>query len=352
MNNLYMFYPTGHEAHIDPGHPESPERVKTVRRALEDAGWWQLFPKLEPLDLSLDFLKTVHKPNYIDWLPDFCQRGENVDGDTYTTPASWRLALNAAGGAAAIAEAVWKLDPATGGSTGRGFALTRPPGHHATRAIGMGFCLLNNIAIAAEYLLSHPMKDAPNARRLAIVDLDLHHGNGTQDIFWQRGEVLFISTHQSPLYPGSGSLEETGAGAGAGFTVNLPFPPGTGDAGYRAAMDQVILPLLDRFQPDMLLVDCGFDPHWRDPLGHLLLSAAGYGGLIQSLVDWADKYCHGRIALFLEGGYDTQALAACTLSVTAALLGEPITDALGPSPRPEGKSWQPVVERAKSIWRL
>jgi len=353
MNNLYLFYPTGHEAHFEHGHPERPERVEIIKSTLDSVGWWEPFPKLKPVLLSLDFLKTIHKSAYLDWLSDFCQRGEYIDGDTYTTPASWQLALNAAGGAVAVAEGVWKAnDHAMTEPAWRGFALTRPPGHHATRAIGMGFCLLNNIAIAAEYLLTSPLGDSPKARRLAIIDLDLHHGNGTQDIFWRRDDVLFISIHQSPLYPGTGSLEETGAGEGEGFTANLPFPPGTGDVGYQAAMEQVILPLLDRTHPEMLLVSFGFDPHWRDPLGYLMLSADGYGRLIKSLVDWADFHCNGRIALFLEGGYDTQAASACALAVTAALLGEPIPDALGPSPRPEGKSWQAVIAGARRIWQL
>ena len=166
----------------------------------------------------------------------------------------------------------------------------------------MGFCLLNNIALAAEYLLQ-----VEGARRLAIVDLDLHHGNGTQDAFWRRGEVLFISTHQSPLYPGTGMISERGAGGGLGANANLPLPPLSGDSAFQAAMGEVILPLLDRFAPEMLLVSVGFDPHWRDPLGHLLLSAGAFAGLIASLEDWAGQHAGGHIALVLEGGYDLEA---------------------------------------------
>ena len=234
----------------------------------------------------------------------------------------------------------------------RGFSLSRPPGHHAERKRGMGFCLINNIAVAAEYLISGKQNEAQNANRIAIVDLDLHHGNGTQDIFWQRRDVLFVSTHQSPLYPGTGQMEEVGEGDGFGFNLNLPFPPGTGDIGYRVAMDEIILPMLGRFQPEMILVSLGFDPHWRDPLGHLLLTAAGYGGLVKSLVEWADQHCRSRISLVLEGGYDPIAVSACALATTAALLGEPIKDTAGSSPRPQGKSWQTIITKAKSIWDL
>jgi acetoin utilization deacetylase AcuC-like enzyme len=226
----------------------------------------------------------------------------------------------------------------------------------------MGFCLLNNIAIATQALLQPPsgqeagegdyLADRRKAHRLAIVDLDLHHGNGTQDIFWRRDDVLFISVHQSPLFPGTGWYDEIGAGPGEGYTVNIPMPPGTGDAGYEATMIEVILPLLSRYEPEMILVSYGFDPHWRDPLGYLMLSASTYGRLISQLADYVDLHCHGRIALFLEGGYDLEAASACSQAVMAALLGRDFNDPLGPSPRPEGKSWQSVVRQVKEIWHI
>jgi acetoin utilization deacetylase AcuC-like enzyme len=353
MENLVLFYPEGHQAHMEPGHAERPERIEVVRQSLERAGWWTPFQKLTPSDLPFEFLATVHDRGYLEYLQTACQRADYLDEDTYTTPASYRLALNALGGAAAVAEAVWRAGAGPQPAEKlRGFVLGRPPGHHAERRRGMGFCLVNNIAIAAEYLLSFPMPGVANARRLAIVDLDLHHGNGTQDIFWRRDDVLFISTHQSPLYPGSGFMDETGAGPGAGYTVNLPFPPATGDRGYRAAMDEIILPLIDRFEPETLLVSLGFDPHWRDPLGHLLLSAGGIGDLVKSLAAWADGHCRSRIVVVMEGGYDLPAVSACALATAAALLGEDFDDPLGLSPRPEGKSWQMVVRHARQTWRL
>lgn len=341
MHEMVYFYPAGHPAHYELGHPERPERVETIRQALEAVGWWEAYPKVEPLQPTDELLESIHERDYLRTLETACQRGQHLDMDTYTTPASRQLALNAAGGAISVASAVWQ------GAARRGFALTRPPGHHATIDMGMGFCLLNNVALAAQYLLAEL-----GAERVAIIDLDLHHGNGTQDIFYRRKDVFYVSTHQSPLYPGSGGLEERGSGDGFGTNANFPLPPGSGDGAFGEIMNGLILPLMDRFAPQMILVSYGFDPHWRDPLGHLQLSAAGYGKLIASLAGWADEHCAGRIALFLEGGYDLEAAAACSLAVNAALLGTQWEDSLGESPRFEGRSWQAVAQRARQIWEL
>lgn len=341
MHELVFFYPQGHEDHYQPEHPERPDRVEALRRALQAAGWWDAYPQLPAQELSRELLEAVHTRAYLSMLERACHQGAPLDLDTYTTSASWDVALQSAGGAVAVASQVWRRE------AHHGFALTRPPGHHATARRGMGFCLLNNVALAAEYLLREE-----GARRLAIVDLDLHHGNGTQDIFWQRGDVFFCSTHQSPLYPGTGALEETGAGPGEGTTANFALPPGSGDEAFLTITGDLILPLLARFSPEMILVSFGFDPHWRDPLGRLQLSAAAYGQLVASLVRWAEANCGGRLALFLEGGYDLEAAAACGQGVTAALLSLPWQDPLGPAPRNEGKSWHAVVQQARDIWKL
>ena len=341
MDKLVFFYPDGHEAHFQPGHPERPERIQAIQQAMQQAGWWETFPHLPPLLLSQAVLQAVHTPEYLSYLQAASRHGENLDSDTYTTPATWQLALNAAGGAAAVAQSVWRRQAAAG------FAITRPPGHHATRSRGMGFCLLNNIALAAEHLLQ-----AEGAQRLAIVDLDLHHGNGTQDIFWQREEVLFISTHQSPLYPGTGSLWERGAGPGLGYTANIPLPPRSGDLAFEAAMERLILPLLSTYQPEMLLVSVGFDPHWRDPLGQLQLSAGVLSDLVGKLAAWAQDHTGGRIALVLEGGYDLEAARACLTAAVSALLGQPFDDPLGPAPTPEGQAWKNVIEQAAGLFEV
>ncbi|MCI0518650.1 MAG: histone deacetylase [Chloroflexi bacterium] len=341
MEAIAYYYPEGHQAHAQAGHPERPERVERLRASLTEAGWWEGGEKISPARLSVEVLEGVHSREYLIQLQQASEQGANLDMDTYTTPASWELAMYAAGGAVAAATSVWQRNSRCA------FALTRPPGHHAVRRRGMGFCLLNNIALAAENLIQNE-----GAKRLAIVDLDLHHGNGTQDVFWQRGDVFFLSVHQHPLYPGSGGAEETGVGDGLGATANCPLPPGSGDMAYEAVMDEFILPLLENFGPEMILVSFGFDPHWRDPLGHLQLSAQGYGGLIAALRRVADERCEGRIALFLEGGYDLDAGAACVQAAAAALLDEKFADPLGPSPREEGRSWKSALRQAKAVWGL
>jgi acetoin utilization deacetylase AcuC-like enzyme len=346
MQPLVLYYPTGHQAHQAPGHPERPERVEAIRQAIDKAGFDRANNYVPPIPLSEAVLSGVHAKGYLSSLQSFCSQGEPLDMDTYTTPASWQIALNTAGGAASTAREVWN------GSAKRGFALTRPPGHHATSNYGMGFCLLNNVAIAAQYLLTPHSEMAIAAERLAIIDLDLHHGNGTQDIFWSRGDVFYISTHQSPLYPGTGRLDECGAGAGVDRNANFPLPPGTGDTGFRTVMHELILPLLDGYKPQMLLVSFGFDPHWRDPLGSLLVSASALHDLILDLAHWADDKCAGKICLFLEGGYDLMAGEACCLGATSALLEEPWEDPLGPSPIPEKNRWIEVVRTAQKLWGI
>jgi acetoin utilization deacetylase AcuC-like enzyme len=308
---------------------------------MQSAGWWDIFPKLEPVDIPDSVLHTVHDPAWPAKLESICRQTNYLDINTYVTSASYVLALRAAGGTASVASTVWR------GDAKRGFALARPPGHHATRQGGGGFCFLNNVSLAAEMLIQNE-----GAQRLAIVDFDLHHGNGTQDIFWQRGDVLYLSTHQMPLYPGTGWLSEIGAGPGEGATANFPLPPGSGDLAFHAILNELILPLLDRFMPEMILVSFGFDSHWRDPIGSLLLSAKEYGNLIAGLVNWADKYCIGRICLVLEGGYDLMAASACAMGVTAALLGKPWYDPIGPAPYNEEMGWQRMVEQAKKLWKV
>ncbi len=339
MQEMVYFYPNGHQAHAVPGHPERPERVEAIRQALESHGLWSA--PLAPLDVPADVLHAVHDQTYLERLQGLCAEGAWYDGDTYLQPASWTLALQSAGGAMRVAQAVWR------GEAQYGFALCRPPGHHATPRRAMGFCLLNNVALAAEYLLQ-----CEGAQQLAIVDLDVHHGNGTQDIFWQRSDVLYVSMHQVPLYPGTGSLYERGQGTGAGYTLNCPLPPGTGNAGALAWMQTVILPVLERYAPQMVLVSLGFDAHWRDPLAQLRFSAQGYSALVSALAGFAAEKCAGRMALVLEGGYDLHAGAVGATGVVSALVGAPWSDSLGDAPGRDAREWEPVLREARSIWRV
>jgi acetoin utilization deacetylase AcuC-like enzyme len=218
-------------------------------------------------------------------------------------------ARRAAGGTAALVDAL--IDAPAGGPR-RGVALLRPPGHHATRERGMGFCLLNNAAIGAAHALARGLE------RVAIVDWDVHHGNGTQDIFYDDPRVLYVSLHQAPLYPGTGSVAETGAREGRGHTLNIPLSAGATSSVYTSAFDQVVLPVLDSFAPELVVISAGYDAHERDPLASMRLSTEAYGWMARVLADLADRKAQGRVALLLEGGYD---LAAIEGSIAASIAG-------------------------------
>jgi acetoin utilization deacetylase AcuC-like enzyme len=341
QSELIFYYPVGHENHQVAQHPERPERIETIRSALDASGLWHPYDKVPSSPLDQNVLYQIHSNRYLDRLKQACERGEWFDQDTYLLPASWNVALETAGGATSLVRQVWKREANVG------FALCRPPGHHATSKNAMGFCLLNNIALVAEDLLRNY-----DVKRIAILDFDLHHGNGTQEIFYARGDVFYISTHQWPLYPGTGKLEEQGIGEGFGTTANIPFPPGTGDEGFLTCLEEFILPLLEHYQPEILLLSIGFDPHWMDPLGFLQITAAGYGKLITILKQWAENYCEGRIAAILEGGYNLEAIAACSQSVVSALLGQPYTDMLGKSPHRDTDRWQNVLKQLRNLWRI
>ena len=341
MHPITYFYPEDHEAHASPGHPERPERLEAVKEALVNNELWALGPKLAPLELTEDVYRAIHTSEHLDRLKSLSNGGQDYDFETYLTKQSWPLALSAAGGSAAVAQAVWRREAASG------FALSRPPGHHATPDQAMGFCLINNIAIAAQHVLQNE-----GAKRIAIIDMDVHHGNGTQDIFWERDDVFFVSTHQSPLFPGTGHLNERGAGEGLGYTCNIPLPPNSGDLAFDAAFDEIILPLLDGFQPEMILISFGFDAHWKDPLAQMQLSSDGYAHQVQKLQNWAQANCSGRISLFLEGGYDLEAGSACGLAVTHSMLGQKWHDLIGPSPSIESDRWRSILAQSKSIWEI
>ena len=250
MKSLAVFYPEGHEAHVLSGHPERPARVEAVQEGLQQAGYWQEALQVEPEPLSEELLNLVHRGDYLDRVRRMSAEEKSLDLDTYTTEASWHLARRAAAGGIAVARSVWE------GRAGAGFALTRPPGHHATRERGMGFCLLNNVALAAEDLIQNM-----GVQKLAIVDIDLHHGNGTQDIFWDRDDVFYFSSHQHPYYPGTGGMDERGVGVGEGWTLNVPLPAGSGDQAYQAVCQEVLLPALDPRRPGVNLESDGLDAH-------------------------------------------------------------------------------------------
>jgi acetoin utilization deacetylase AcuC-like enzyme len=313
--------------HGIPGHPESPARLESIRTELQRAGLWARLTPVTSHPVDLDLLGRVHARAYIDQVAAISARGGGyLDSDTYLVRETYDAARLAAGGSAELVRSILS------GRGQNGIALVRPPGHHAERRRGMGFCIFNNIAVAAQAAL-----DEFGLQRVLIFDWDVHHGNGTQDIFYDSPNVLFVSTHQYPHYPGTGDWREAGAGAGAGFTLNMPLPAGVGDAGFARLLTDVVTPLAERFRPELILVSAGYDAHWRDPLAGLHLSLGGYWHLASGLVELAGRLCGGRIAVFLEGGYDLKVLSLGVADTCRALLGdaERGEDPIGTSQWPE-----------------
>ncbi len=289
-----------------PGHPERPQRLVAVERGIGWSGAQDAVVHVEPVPALRDVVARVHPGDYLRGLEEFAAAGGgHLDADTVVGGASVDAALLAAGAGLEVA------DRLAAGEGDAGLCLVRPPGHHATPQRAMGFCLLNNVAVTARHL-------ADAGERVLIVDYDAHHGNGTQDAFWRDPDVVYVSTHEYPLYPGTGALEDMGDGDGLGTTVNFPLPAGaTGDV-VCAAIDEVVVPLAERFAPTWLLVSAGYDAHRRDPLTGLALSAGDFGLVTRRLARLVPA---GRTVLFLEGGYDLAALAHATAATVGALAG-------------------------------
>jgi acetoin utilization deacetylase AcuC-like enzyme len=285
------------EHQTPPGHPERPERASVMETAATH--WLEARGEVvAPREATREQLGRVHDASYIQRISETAGQATALDPDTYTSPESYEIALLAAG---AAVDAVERAMAARHTSS---FALVRPPGHHAERSRAMGFCLFNNVAVAAAHARTL------GANRVAIVDFDVHHGNGTQHIFERDPSILYVSTHQYPYYPGTGAAGEVGIGEGAGFTVNVPMESGAVDTDYQLVFDEVILPVLRQFKPDVLLVSAGFDAHERDPLATMRVTSEAFGAMTADLRRVAEEACDGRMALVTEGGYDLQALAS------------------------------------------
>jgi acetoin utilization deacetylase AcuC-like enzyme len=310
---LYLEHDTGH-------HPENAIRLQAVTSHLEESGLLARLRSLPARDATVDEIAFIHERDYVESVRLAAGRGGVwLDADTFVSPRSYDAALRAAGGCLAAVDAV------QAGEVESAFCLVRPPGHHAMPSRAMGFCLFNNIAVAVE----HARRDH-GLRRIAVVDFDVHHGNGTQAAFYADPDVLYFSAHEHPLYPGTGHWREMGQGAGLGTTVNVPLPAGTGDAVLTRIWKGLLTPLLRRFEPELMLASAGYDGHFADPLAGLALSCAGYAEQVAGLRDLARELCGGRLVLMLEGGYDFTALAWSIRNSLEALLDEERTaDPLG-----------------------
>ena len=327
MPRLGLITDPTHVAHERAGHTERPERLIAILDHLEARGLRARMQTLRPREATDEEILAVHERQVLDTIGQHARQGSWIDLDTYTTPESPRIARRAAGAALVATEAV------LAGDMDSVFVATRPPGHHATDTASMGFCLLNNVAIAAEAAMR------AGVERIAIVDWDVHHGNGTQAIFETDRRVLYVSTHASPFYPGTGQYTDTGIGVAEGTKVNIPLPHGTGDTGFLAAYEQVVVPALERHRPELVFVSSGWDSHARDPLGTLQVSTEAYTRVASMVYEVARQSAAGRVIAVLEGGYDTHALAWCASALCEVLLGEEPT----PDPEPTYAPREPDI---------
>ncbi len=335
---VYLEHDTGQ-------HPENAARLEAVMSRLEESSLKKRLYHIPPRPAAIEELSLVHHDEYIAYVQAVAKKGGGwLDPDTVVSPGSYKAALYAVGGVIRATEVVMT----EGGSA---YGLVRPPGHHATATQAMGFCLFNNVAIAARYALKRF-----NLGRIAIIDFDVHHGNGTQNTFYDDSKVLYVSTHEFPLYPGTGGLEETGIGEAKGTTVNIPLPAGSGDGEYLQVFDEVIVPVVKRFSPELILVSAGYDGHWSDRLAMMDLSVTGYAKIVGIIKGLADEMCRGHLVLTLEGGYPLAALAASVKATFDVLLGEKdIDDPLSHPPsgfKLRGFETPDITSLVKSLKRI
>jgi acetoin utilization deacetylase AcuC-like enzyme len=328
---IYLEHDTG-------SHPENSRRLIAMMSYLEESGVKERLVMLSPRAASVEEIQSVHTPEYVSQTKSKAESGGGwLDPDTVVCPKSYEVALYAAGGLLTAAEAVMN------GEVDSAFGLVRPPGHHATRNRAMGFCIFNNVAIAANFALANF-----NINHVLIADFDVHHGNGTQDTFYSDPKVLYFSTHEYPFYPGTGRIDETGSGEGKGTTVNFPMNAGWGDEEYLRAFNEVLVPVARRFQPQLILISAGFDPHWADNLAMMELSITGFARMVKVLKELATELCGGRLVFTLEGGYNLQVDSYALRATFDVLLDSPeIIDPLGESTARKPGGFQEHIERIK-----
>jgi len=323
-----------------PGHPERPDRLRAISKLIHETTIDATHIESPPT-VTREAVERVHPAAYVDRIDGAEGQRVSLDPDTHLSEGSVRAARLAAGAA------VRSVDAIMAGEVDNAFALVRPPGHHALPDRAMGFCVYNNVAIAAEHA-----RAVHGLSRVLIVDWDVHHGNGTQDIFYGRDDVLFFSTHQFPFYPGSGAAREVGNASGNGFTVNVPFSAGATDADLRRSFTEVLEPIAESFEPELVLVSAGFDSHRRDPLGEMELSDEGFADLCDSVKSIATKHANGRLALLLEGGYDLEGLATSVVACTRVLAGETAPDLSGPFTTRGEAALREAIAPHRDRWKL
>ena len=343
MNSLGFLYDPLFLEHDTGAHPENGDRMRATMALLEESGLLAALTRIPARDATPEELALVHDPRYVSAVRQAADEGGGwADPDTLITPRSYDVATRVVGGTLSAVDAV------LAGEITSAFCLVRPPGHHATPVQAMGFCLFNHVAVAAQYARTHH-----GLERVAFVDYDVHHGNGTQDAFYDDPSVLYVSTHEYPFYPGTGRAEETGAGAATGANINIPLPHGCGDAQYRAAFEQIVVPVLHRFRPQLILVSAGYDAHYADDLAGERLSVDGYGALVSMLRDAAADLCDGRIVFALEGGYHPVALPWSirrTIEILTAM--PPTPDPLGPIAVAEPAGFGAMLAHVRALHAL
>jgi acetoin utilization deacetylase AcuC-like enzyme len=314
---IYLKHDTGQ-------HVENAGRLEDIMAHLKRSGIIEKLVQIKPRPATIEEVGLVHPQQHISHIQEVSHKGGGwLDADTVVSADSYEVALYAAGGTITATDAVIK------GKVSSAFALVRPPGHHAIPEQAMGFCLFNNAAIAAKYARS-----AHKLERILIIDFDVHHGNGTQAVFYDSPDVLYASTHEYPFYPGTGSIAETGRNAGQGTTVNIPLPAGCGDTEYLLVFEQVIAPVARRFKPQLILVSAGYDLHWADPIALMQATVTGIAGIVEVIKSLANELCDGRLVFTLEGGYNNAALSTSINATLDVLLGNTsIDDPLEKSPR-------------------
>ncbi len=345
MTTAYVTHPRYTEHHLA-GHPEHKGRIEAIWERLDSSGLSARMNRLEAPLATEEQILTVHTHEYLDllkWIELSGRHNVHLDPDTYAGSTAYTIARLSAGGV------VQAVDEVMSGRADNALAAVRPPGHHAMPDHAMGFCLLGNVPIAVR----HAQKTY-GIERVMIVDYDVHHGNGTEAMFYDDNTVLFTSTHQYPFYPGTGSVTDTGEEKGKGYTVNIPLSAGHGDSSYATIYEKILWPAAERFKPQLMVVSAGFDAHWLDPIAGMRLSLTGYAHLSRDLMKMAEQLCGGKIVFVLEGGYNLDALSYGMENVAHALLGDDtVNDPVGPPQDGQQEpDVMPLVERIRGIHNL